>query len=105
MTKFPTAPLAADGARGGRFVKQLENLPSDCFARLESAKEAKEAMNAVNSQALPAICDVCKQPLNLTRREVQQVVAAVRSVVKDRFFVPADEVHQIVHKVHTEIRT
>jgi len=48
------------------------------------------------------VCAVCKENLTLSRREVHAITMAVKSVVNDRFFVPDDEVHQIIHRVHTQ---
>ena len=46
---------------------------------------------------------MCKVPLNLNRRQIHAISVAVRQVAKDRYFVPEEEVHQIIHKVHAKI--
>ena len=46
------------------------------------------------------ICQVCNAKLNLSRRQVNAIAAQVKSVIKDRYFVPDDEVFAIIHQIH-----
>lgn len=53
-------------------------------------------------KTIPAVCPVCKEPLTLSRREVQTVIEAVKKVKQDRYFVSDDEVNKIVHDIHDQ---
>ena len=55
----------------------------------------------VNTQ----VCQVCKVPLTLSRRQIHAISVEVRKVAKNRFFVPDDEVHQIIHRIHTKVES
>ena len=48
------------------------------------------------------VCAVCKTALGLTRRQVHAIAVAVKQAGKERYFVPEDEVHQIVHSMHNK---
>ena len=48
-----------------------------------------------------SVCAVCQAVLNLSRREVQEITIEVKKVARDRYFVPDDEVHKIIHRIHT----
>ena len=48
-----------------------------------------------------SICAVCHEQLNLSRREVLSIAVAVKQAAKGRYFVPDDEVHEIVHRLHS----
>ena len=53
----------------------------------------------------PKVCMVCQVKLNLTRRQINAIAAAIRGVARNRYFVPDDEVYQIIHKIHTSLDT
>jgi len=48
------------------------------------------------------ICQICQATLNLSRREIHAIAVAVRQAAKDRYFVPDEEVHAIVHRIHNK---
>jgi len=50
-------------------------------------------------------CQICGAKLKLTRRQINEVTTAVRKVARDRYFVPDDEVFNIVHNVHSNLES
>ena len=49
------------------------------------------------------VCQVCQQPLALSRRDVYRLSIAVKQAAKGRYFVPDAEVHAIVHRIHSKL--
>ena len=48
------------------------------------------------------VCQVCKANISLSRREISAIAAAVKGIAKNRYFVPDDEVHAIIHRIHSQ---
>lgn len=44
---------------------------------------------------------VCQIDLNLSRRQIQAIAEELRRIKSNRYFVPDEEVHAVVHKIHS----
>ena len=62
-----------------------------------------QASQKVTMKTNPEVCQICRQPLALSRRDVYQVGVAVKQAANGRYFVPDNEVHAIVHRIHTKL--